>query len=95
MAFGIELGYQLDVAEAIAHSALKRRESRGAHQRLDGSTRATTPHFLKHSLAHYRPEGRRASITVRSPSPGHRPVDALRGGGRTHRAAGKEANHAA
>ncbi|MCP9758789.1 fumarate reductase (quinol) flavoprotein subunit, partial [Aquitalea sp. S1-19] len=32
----IELGYQLDVAEAMAHSALNRRESRGAHQRLDG-----------------------------------------------------------
>ena len=32
----IELGYLIDVAEAMAHSALNRRESRGSHQRLDG-----------------------------------------------------------
>ncbi len=38
----IELGYQLDVAQAMAHSALQRRESRGSHQRLDVSRRATT-----------------------------------------------------
>jgi len=50
----IELGYQLDVAEAIAHSALNRRESRGAHQRLDGYTTRDDAAFLKHTLAHYR-----------------------------------------
>ena len=32
----IELGYLLDVAQAMAHSALNRKESRGSHQRLDG-----------------------------------------------------------
>ncbi|ERE11679.1 FAD-binding protein, partial [Pseudogulbenkiania ferrooxidans] len=47
----IELGYQLDVAEAMAHSALQRRESRGAHQRLDGYERRDDANFLKHSLA--------------------------------------------
>ena len=47
----IELGYQLDVARAMAHSALERRESRGAHQRLDGYERRDDVHFLKHSLA--------------------------------------------
>ncbi|MEA7581049.1 hypothetical protein ONJ87_26025, partial [Salmonella enterica subsp. enterica serovar Anatum] len=31
----IELGHGLNVAECMAHSALARKESRGAHQRLD------------------------------------------------------------
>jgi fumarate reductase flavoprotein subunit len=47
----IELGYQLDVAQAIAHSALNRRESRGSHQRLDGYVHRDDATFLKHSLA--------------------------------------------
>jgi fumarate reductase flavoprotein subunit len=53
----IELGYQLDVAEAIAHSAFYRRESRGAHQRLDGFEARDDASFLKHTLAYYRPDG--------------------------------------
>ena len=48
----LELGYQLDVAEAMAHSALERRESRGSHQRLDGHTERDDEHYLKHTLAH-------------------------------------------
>ena len=51
----IELGYQLDVAEAMAHSALAREESRGAHQRLDGFEQRDDAHYLRHSLAHYQP----------------------------------------
>jgi fumarate reductase flavoprotein subunit len=35
----IELDYQLDVAQTMAHSAINRKESRGAHQRLDGPGR--------------------------------------------------------
>ncbi|OHX13253.1 fumarate reductase (quinol) flavoprotein subunit [Chromobacterium sphagni] len=50
----IELGYQLDVAEAMAHSALQRRESRGAHQRLDGYEARDDVNFLKHSHAIYQ-----------------------------------------
>jgi fumarate reductase flavoprotein subunit len=50
----IELGYLLDVAEAMAHSALNRRESRGSHQRLDGYTERDDANFLKHSLARYQ-----------------------------------------
>jgi fumarate reductase flavoprotein subunit len=50
----IELGYLLDVAEAMAHSALNRRESRGSHQRLDGYTERDDANFLKHSLAYYQ-----------------------------------------
>ena len=49
----IELGYQLEVAQAIAGSALARRESRGAHQRLDGFTTRDDVNYLKHSLATY------------------------------------------
>jgi len=50
----IELGYLLDVAEAMAHSALNRRESRGSHQRLDGYEQRDDVNFLKHSLAFYQ-----------------------------------------
>jgi fumarate reductase flavoprotein subunit len=53
----IELAYQLDVAEAIVHSALNRRESRGAHQRIDGFEKRDDANYLKHTLAHYRPDG--------------------------------------
>ena len=52
----IELGYQLEVAEAIAASALQRRESRGAHQRLDGFTERDDVNFLKHTLATFAGE---------------------------------------
>jgi fumarate reductase flavoprotein subunit len=51
----IELGYLLDVAEAMAHSALNRRESRGSHQRLDGFEQRDDANYLKHTLAQYRP----------------------------------------
>jgi fumarate reductase flavoprotein subunit len=53
----IELGYLLDVAEAIVYSALNRKESRGAHQRLDGFDQRDDANYLKHSLAHYADAG--------------------------------------
>ena len=46
----LELSYMLDVAEAIVHSALQRRESRGSHQRTEYPKRDDTQ-FLAHSLA--------------------------------------------
>ena len=46
----LELDFMLDVAEAIAHSALARTESRGSHQRTDFPER-NDQKFLKHSLA--------------------------------------------
>ncbi|ACS84282.1 fumarate reductase (quinol) flavoprotein subunit [Musicola paradisiaca] len=56
--YTIELGHSLDVAECMAHSAINRRESRGAHQRLDeGCTKRDDVNFLKHTLAYYNPEG--------------------------------------
>jgi fumarate reductase flavoprotein subunit len=48
----LELGCMLDVAEAIAHSAAQRKESRGSHQRLDHPER-DDHNYLKHSLATY------------------------------------------
>ncbi|WP_140921525.1 fumarate reductase (quinol) flavoprotein subunit [Limnobaculum xujianqingii] len=55
--YTIELGHGLDVADCMAHSALLRRESRGAHQRLDdGCTERDDVNFLKHSLAFYSPD---------------------------------------
>jgi fumarate reductase flavoprotein subunit len=47
----LELGYMLDAAEALAHSAVARTESRGAHQRTDYPKRDDEK-FLKHSLAY-------------------------------------------
>jgi fumarate reductase flavoprotein subunit len=49
----IELGYLLDVAQAMVYSAIHRRESRGSHQRLDGFEQRDDVNFLKHSLASY------------------------------------------
>ena len=49
----LELGSMLQVAETVAHSALRRSESRGSHQRLDHPARDDV-NFLTHSLATYR-----------------------------------------
>ena len=48
----LELGSMIDVAGAMACSALQRTESRGSHQRLDYPDRDDAA-FLKHSLAKY------------------------------------------
>ncbi|AJQ96281.1 fumarate reductase (quinol) flavoprotein subunit [Gynuella sunshinyii] len=53
--YAIELGFLLDVGEAMAHSARARKESRGSHQRLDGFEKRDDDKFLKHTLA-YRSE---------------------------------------
>ncbi len=53
----IELGYLLDVAQAMAYSALNRKESRGSHQRLDGYETRDDANYLKHTLAHYTGAG--------------------------------------
>ena len=73
----IELGFQLDVAQAMAHSALARRESRGAHQRLDaGATERDDAQFLKHTLAwHVRDAAPRmgwSEVVITSSQPGVR-----------------------
>jgi fumarate reductase flavoprotein subunit len=53
----IELGFQLDVAEAMAWSALERQESRGAHKRLDQFGERDDERFLQHTLAFYQADG--------------------------------------
>ncbi len=52
----LELSCMLDVAESIIACALRREESRGAHQRTDFPTR-NDERFLAHSLVHRRPDG--------------------------------------
>jgi fumarate reductase flavoprotein subunit len=72
----VELGFQLDVAQAMAHSALARTESRGAHQRLDGFEQRDDVNFLRHSLAHYQgataPAISYAPVTITKSQPGQR-----------------------
>src|SRR5204863_834405 len=72
----IELGYLLDVAQAMAHSALNRRESRGSHQRLDGFEQRDDVNFLKHSLAYHVPDSapriEYGAVTITSSQPGTR-----------------------
>ncbi len=60
----LELGYQLDIAETVTVSALARKESRGAHSRVDYPQRDDV-NFLKHTLA-YRTEN--------GPRLGYKPV---------------------
>jgi fumarate reductase flavoprotein subunit len=47
----LEASFMLDIAESIVHSALRREESRGAHQRTDFPAR-DDERFLAHSLAY-------------------------------------------
>jgi fumarate reductase flavoprotein subunit len=54
----LELDFMLDVAEAVAHSALNRKESRGSHTRTDFPKR-DDQNYLKHTLAYRTPQGPR------------------------------------
>ncbi len=54
----LELDFMLDVAEAVAHSAQNRKESRGSHTRTDFPKR-DDENFLKHTLAYRTPQGPR------------------------------------
>jgi fumarate reductase flavoprotein subunit len=71
----LELQNMLDVAECVAEAASARKESRGAHQRLDHVKR-DDENYLKHSMAH-RQSGERPNIdwldvTITRSQPGER-----------------------
>lgn len=71
----LELTCMLDVAEAMATSALRREESRGAHQRTDFPKRDDAG-FLKHSIATRQRDGscrvEYSPVTITSLPPGER-----------------------
>ncbi len=71
----LELHNMLDVAETVAQGSLERRESRGAHQRLDYPERDDV-NFLKHSLCFRRRDGRPRvawmDVTITRSQPGVR-----------------------
>ncbi|HVC28880.1 MAG TPA: fumarate reductase (quinol) flavoprotein subunit [Gammaproteobacteria bacterium] len=83
----IELGYQLEVAQAMVHSAISRKESRGAHQRLDGFEARDDANYLKHSLAYYNGDA--------APRIAYGPVKITKSqpGVRAYGAAGEKAEH--
>jgi fumarate reductase flavoprotein subunit len=66
---GLELTGMLELAECIVHSAVRRKESRGAHQRTDFPDR-DDQRFLAHSLVHRESDG--------SPQVSHEPVTITR-----------------
>ena len=71
----LELRNLLDVAETVAEGSLERRESRGAHQRLDFPERDDV-NFLKHSLcfrqADDRPKVEWSEVNITRSQPGER-----------------------
>ena len=71
----LELRNLLDIAETVTEGALERRESRGAHQRLDHVER-DDENYLKHSLAFRQADGRPSiewlDVTITRSKPGVR-----------------------
>jgi fumarate reductase flavoprotein subunit len=71
----LELSGMLDIAQTIIESALRREESRGAHQRTDFPNR-DDEHFLAHTLVHREPDGTARveylPVTVTRWAPGER-----------------------
>ena len=52
----VELGFLLDLAEALAYTALERRETRGGHAREDYPNRDDAQ-FMAHSMLYKQPDG--------------------------------------
>jgi len=91
----IEVGYLLQVAEVVAHSALNRKESRGAHQRLDGYEQRDDANYLKHTLAYYTGDGppriEYQDVVITKSKPGTRAYGAA--GDKAEQERKKEAGH--
>ena len=88
----LELAFMLDVAEAMVNAAVRREESRGAHQRTDFPAR-DDERFLAHSLIYRNTDG---SIRVEYPRvtitrwpPGERIYGEAAPHGEPHQAAGR------
>ena len=88
----LELAFMLDVAEAMVNAAVRREESRGAHQRTDFPAR-DDERFLAHSLVYRNTDG---SIRVEYPPvtitrwpPGERVYGEAAPHGEPHQAAGR------
>jgi len=71
----LELSCMLDVAESMANAALRREESRGAHQRTDFPKRDDAK-FLKHTMVYRQSDGscrlEYAPVTITTLPPGER-----------------------
>lgn len=82
----LEFGYGLEIAEASCLAALERRESRGAHQRLDEGLQARDDvGYLKHSQVFYQGDApaelRWQAVDTRFSAPAARVYgDAAKGG---------------
>jgi fumarate reductase flavoprotein subunit len=87
----LEFCFMLDVAEAIVASALRREESRGAHQRIDFPKR-DDERFLAHTLIHRSTDGQSRveylPVTITRWPPGERVYGEAAGDERPHQAAG-------
>jgi fumarate reductase flavoprotein subunit len=87
----LELSFMLDVAEAIVNAALRRRESRGAHQRTDFPAR-DDQRFLAHSLTYRTVDGSSRveylPVKITRWPPGERVYGEVATDGRPHHAAG-------
>lgn len=75
LAYALELGAMLEIGEAMVHAARMRRESRGAHQRLDFTER-NDDEYLMHSMASFHgddpPEISRKPVTITRWEPAER-----------------------
>jgi fumarate reductase flavoprotein subunit len=87
----LELAFMLDVAEAIVQAALRREESRGAHQRTDFPKR-DDQRFLAHSLIYRRADGSSQveylPVTITRWPPAERVYGEAAPHGETHHVAG-------
>jgi fumarate reductase flavoprotein subunit len=88
----LELAFMLDVAEAMVNAAVRREESRGAHQRTDFPAR-DDQRFLAHSMIYRNSDGSTRveyqPVTITRWPPGERVYGEAAPHGEPHQAAGR------